>query len=58
MAEYKKEYRIYKTGKINSAPSNWNTNMFNMVGGTFKGDPTVNYTDLKDGASNTQLGWD
>ena len=42
MAEYKKEYRIYKTGKINSAPSNWNTNMFNMVGGTFKGDPTIN----------------
>ena len=42
MAEYKKEYRIPKTGTINSAPSNWNANMFSMTGGTFKGNPTIN----------------
>ena len=44
MAEYKKEYRIHKTGKINSAPSNWNTNMFNMTGGTYTGSPLINTT--------------
>ena len=44
MAEYKKEYRIHKTGKINSAPSNWNTNMFTNTGGTFKDVPTINTT--------------
>ena len=40
--EYQKEYRIPKTGTINNDPSNWNTDMFNMTGGTFKGNPTIN----------------
>jgi hypothetical protein len=42
MTEYQKEYRIPKTGTINNGPSNWNTDMFNMTGGTFKGSPTIN----------------
>ena len=42
--EYTTAWRIPSTGEIAAEATDWNTDMLNGTGGTFKGDPSINTT--------------